>query len=121
MEDSSDVIESPEYGSRLIRNSLDVVIDQATHVAISRYFTSIVLSIAFLATHVLQDSPMVIHVKIAFNICHYSVSFLNDVYQIILRINYYFSHTFILFLIQYNCRYNQSFVYLREKKKTVND
>lgn len=53
----------------LIRNSLDVVIDKdqlniATHVAILRYFTSIVLSIAFLAIRVSQkDARLVIYIR----------------------------------------------------------
>lgn len=55
--------------AHLIRNSLDVVIDKdqlniATHVAILRYFTSIVLSIAFLAIRVLQkDARLVIYTE----------------------------------------------------------
>lgn len=58
--------------AHLIRNSLDVVIDKdqlniATHVAILRYFTSIVLSIAFLAIRVLQkDARLVIYTRIFF-------------------------------------------------------
>lgn len=64
--------------AHLIRNSLDVVIDKdqlniATHVAILRYFTSIVLSIAFLAIRVLQkDARLVIYTEnfFFFNICY---------------------------------------------------
>ena len=57
MEDSSDVINSAEYGNHLIRNSLDVVIDE--DVAISRYSTLIVLSITFSAIRVIEYTKAV--------------------------------------------------------------